>query len=112
MCRGLESPRGAVDRRYAAGRWNRFLHEEAYAENLTLGGSVFYKPVDNIGNKSIPDYEAYASQFVNEIRIPGCPIAGRVFVGQRKEGFVVNLGEVFDLVNTNPAGRRAKLASA
>ncbi len=80
--------------------------QDAYAENLTLGGSVFYKPVDNIGNKSIPDYEAYASQFANEVRIPGCPIAGRVFVGQRKEGFVVNLGEVFDLVNTNPAGRR------
>jgi len=24
---------------------------------------------------------------------------GRVFVGQRKEGFAVNLGEIFDLVN-------------
>jgi hypothetical protein len=29
-----------------------------------------------------------------------------VFVGQRKDGFVVNLGEVFDLVNLNPAGPR------
>jgi hypothetical protein len=27
-------------------------------------------------------------------------------VGQRKDGFVVNLGEVFDLVNTNPVGPR------
>lgn len=27
-----------------------------------------------------------------------------MFVGQRKEGFVVNLGEIFDLVNTNPLG--------
>ncbi len=80
--------------------------EEEWAENASLGGDVFYRPADNIGNKSIPDYEAYASQFTYEIRIPGCAHAGRVFVGQRKEGFVVNLGEVFDLVNTNPVGAR------
>jgi hypothetical protein len=27
-----------------------------------------------------------------------------LFVGQRREGFVVNLGETFDLINTNPLG--------
>ena len=27
-----------------------------------------------------------------------------MFVGQRKESFSVNLGEVFDLINTNPLG--------
>ena len=31
---------------------------------------------------------------------------GRVFVGQRKDGFFVNLGEIFDLVNLNPIGPR------
>lgn len=70
------------------------------------GGTFFAKPVDNIGNKSIPDYAAYAANFVHEINVPGCAGTGRVFVGQRKEGFVVNLGEVFDLVNLNPAGPR------
>ncbi len=82
------------------------MAKQAYAENLSLGGNEFFKPADNIGEKSIPDYDAYASQFIYEIRIPGCAHAGRVFVGQRKEGFVVNLGEVFDLVNTNPVGPR------
>jgi hypothetical protein len=76
------------------------------AENATLGGTTFWKPVDNIGEKSIPDYASYASNFVYQIAIPGCPTPGRVFVGQRKEGFVVNLGETFDLVNTNPVGPR------
>ena len=39
-----------------------------------------------------------------DIRIPGCR-DGRMFVGQRKDPFVVNLGEVFDLVNvSNPLG--------
>ena len=79
---------------------------KGHAENLTTGGTVFWKPLDNIGNKSIPDYAAYAANFVYPIAIPGCTTPGRVFVGQRKEGFVVNLGEVFDLVNLDPAGPR------
>lgn len=74
--------------------------------NATSGGEVFTKPADNIGNKSIPDYAAYAGNFIYEATIPGCATSGRVFVGQRKESFVVNLGEIFDLVNTNPAGPR------
>jgi len=79
---------------------------EARAENASLGGDVFFKPADNIGNKSIPDYAAYAAHFIYDVRIPGCASAGRVFVGQRKEGFVANLGEIFDLINTNPVGPR------
>ena len=74
--------------------------------NETLGNVGFYKPVDNIGEKSVPNYAAYASDFIYSIAIPGCHDTGRVFVGQRKEGFVANLGEIFDLVNTNPVGPR------
>ncbi len=71
---------------------------------------MFTKPVDNVGNKSIADYAAYAANHVYDVTIPGCQ-PGKVFVGQRKEPFAVNLGEVFDLVNTNavgPAERRAQ----
>ena len=74
--------------------------------NATLGGATFFKPTDNIGHKSIADYAEYAGHFMYDISIPGCSLPGRVFVGQRKDGFVVNLGEVFDLVNTNPVGPR------
>lgn len=63
---------------------------------------TFQKPLDNVGNKTIPNYEAYASQFIYNISIPGCGQAGRVFVGQRAEAFAVNLGEIFDLVNLVP----------
>ncbi len=65
----------------------------------------FEKPVDYIGSKTLGDpgtYEAYAQKHVHEIKIPGCPAGkdmGKVFVGQRQEGFAVNLGTVFDLVN-------------
>lgn len=81
-------------------------HASANAENASLGGTKFWKPVDNIGKKSIPDYATYASNFIYEVSIPGCKTPGRVFVGQRKEGFVINVGEIFDLVNTNPVGPR------
>ena len=66
---------------------------------LVAGGTTFDKPVDNIGKKAIPDYDAYAAKHVHEVSIPGCAIPARIFVGQRKDPFVVNLGETFDLIN-------------
>ncbi len=62
------------------------------------GATVFNKPIDNIGNKTLPDYAGYAARFIHDVSIPGCG-RGRVFVGQRKDPFAVNLGEIFDLVN-------------
>ena len=72
--------------------------------NVADGSGTFRKPVDNIGNKSIPNYSDYANNHIYNIAIPGCD-NGRLFVGQRKDSFVVNLGETFDLVNvSNPLG--------
>jgi Domain of unknown function (DUF4331) len=79
------------------------------------GGSTFEKPVDYIGVKTLGDtaaYATYAGKHIHNVTIPGCPAGkntGKVFVGQRQEGFAVNLGPIFDLVNataaqiTNPA---------
>jgi len=63
------------------------------------GSTSFAKPVDNIGNKSIANYPAYANTFIHTMTIPGCTTKGRVFVGQRQDSFAVNLGETFDLIN-------------
>jgi hypothetical protein len=70
-------------------------------ESITnaAGGTTFDKPVDNIGTKSISDYESYASKHIYNVNIPGCGTPSRMFVGQRKDPFVVNLGETFDLIN-------------
>ena len=72
----------------------------------SVTGSALDKPTDNIGKKSIPTYETYARAFIHAITIPGCDATtpGRVFVGQRKEPFFINLGEVFDLINLDPLG--------
>ena len=79
------------------------------------GSSTFTKPFDNVGAKSIPDYAGYAAGFIHTITIPGCNKPGRVFVGQRQDPFVVNLGETFDLVNIKypveelgPSGQNAR----
>jgi hypothetical protein len=71
--------------------------------NAVDGSSKFDKPVDNIGTKTISNYAAYAAQHVYNVNIPDCG-AGKMFVGQRKDPFQVNLGEVFDLFNI-PASR-------
>jgi hypothetical protein len=71
--------------------------------NAVTAAASFDKPADYIGTKSIPDYAAYAASFVYEIALPDGS-EGRLFVGQRKDPFVVNLGETFDLVNTDPLG--------
>ena len=76
------------------------------AVTISGGGDTFRKPLDNIGPKSIKNYATYAGSFIFDVDIPGCtPPAGthpRVFVGQRLEGFPVNIGEVFDLINLAP----------
>src|SRR5688572_17968970 len=65
--------------------------------------TTFMKPADRIGDKSIPNYAQYADSHIYDVLIPGCG-NGRVFAGQRREGFVVNLAEAFDLINLNPLG--------
>jgi hypothetical protein len=80
-------------------RGNRRTGTKASAVNLDTGSTTFDKPVDYIGRKTISNYIAYANRHVWNVQIPGCSGVGRVFAGQRKDPFVVNLGETFDLVN-------------
>ena len=91
--------------------------------NLADSSTMFRKPYDNAGSKTIADYSAYSNQFIYEFDVPGCTPTGitagthaRVVVGQRREGFAVNLGQIFDLVNFGvsalgvpPSGQQADL---
>jgi len=73
--------------------------------NVSGGGTTFGKPYDFVGTKtfsSVQGYADYAAKFVYSVNLPGCNAPAKVFVGQRKEPFVVNLGKVFDLVNLVP----------
>ena len=68
---------------------------------------TFAKPLDYIGKKSLgtpAQYEVYARKHVYDVKLDGCATNARVFVGQRKETFAVNLGVIFDLVNVDALG--------
>ena len=80
-------------------RGDRRAGTRASVTTAAGGSATFDKPADNIGTKTIPDYAAYAAQHVYAVDIPGCSTPGRVFVGQRKDPFAVNLGVIFDLLN-------------
>lgn len=76
--------------------------------NQADGSEVFDKPADYVGDKTFASgYASYADQHVHTINIPGCAETGRVFVGQRKDPFMLPLGKIFDLVNLNPLGPEA-----
>jgi hypothetical protein len=86
-------------------RGDRRRGNPAAVVNAANGSAEFGKPYDFVGTKTFGSrsgYEAYAAQFKYDVTIPGCAQPGRVFVGQRAEGFAVNLGRVFDLVNIVP----------
>src|SRR5262249_22129934 len=77
--------------------------------------TTFAKPLDNVGTKTIPNYPDYARSFIYDIDIPGCNAPpgthARVFVGQRREGFAVNLGSIFDLLNFTTGGKGDDVAN-
>jgi Domain of unknown function (DUF4331) len=80
-------------------RGDRRGGQRASVTNAAGGSKTFDKPVDNIGTKTIPNYDAYADQHIYTVNVPGCSMPAKLFVGQRKEAFAVNLGTIFDLVN-------------
>ena len=97
----LRSPALNVTETYSVDvvRGDRRSGARASVTNAAGGSKVFDKPVDNIGTKTIPDYAGYAAKHVYSVNVPGCNMPAKMFVGQRKEAFAVNLGTIFDLVN-------------
>jgi hypothetical protein len=81
--------------------WNRVqtysvtMHREGHNAKV-LGTGLACPPV-NIGPRSTPDYPALAAAAVHDL-------AGgaKVFAGQRREGFFVDLGSIFDLGDLRP----------
>ena len=60
----------------------------------TVIASGLLTPPNNIGDRTTPNYEALAQQGVHNL-----PNGGRVFAGQRDEGFYIDVGGIFDTLN-------------
>jgi len=76
-----------------------------------LNKKPYAKPFDNAGTKTFPNYNSYVKEYLKPKNsalplkgVNGCGAKdqGRVFVGQRRESFSVNLGGIFDLVDFVP----------
>ena len=110
----VTSPEGESQRYYVSSVYVRAYRPDTLCDAAEIvhrdtEKPFFGMPFDHVGEKSAPEYEEYAKQFIHDIELPYCDVPGnaRVFVGQRKESFAVNLGETFDLVNiNNPIGNR------
>jgi len=63
----------------------------------TVLGRHLACPPCNIGPRSTPTYPALAQAAVSAL-----PGGGRVFAGQRREGFYVDLGAIFDVLDLRP----------
>jgi hypothetical protein len=85
----LEDPNWNVRQLYSVTRVK-------YGQQTVLGEALASPPC-NIGPFSTPDYEALAQEAVHVL-----PSGETVFAGQRAEGFYVDLGSVFDLLDLRP----------
>jgi hypothetical protein len=81
--------------------WNRrqfytVTRVDAHGQSTVLGRHLTCPPC-NIGPLSTPGYPALAAAAVHHL-----PGGGKVFAGQRAEGFYVDLGSIFDLLILRP----------
>jgi len=81
--------------------WNRpqfySVTRVDYNGNSTRLAKGLACPPCNIGPRSTPNYQTLAEQAIHKL-----PDGGRVFAGQRAEGFYVDLGSIFDLATLRP----------
>jgi hypothetical protein len=84
--------------------WNRRQFYKVTRIDVRSGrqqvlGDHLPSPPNNVGPRSIPDYSAFMTEGQAIRKLPD---GSRVFAGQRREGFYVDLGSIFDLGALRP----------
>ncbi len=81
--------------------WNRYqiytVVKKVRGGATTVLATGLTCPPCNIGPRSTPNYGALARAAIHDL-----PTGERVFAGQRREGFYVDLGSIFDLGDLRP----------
>ncbi|MGH2978086.1 MAG: DUF4331 domain-containing protein [Solirubrobacterales bacterium] len=89
-----KSRKGKSKRKHSRKRSKRVLRSaRTVARNIPVAPN-------NVGPKTIPDYNKVANQAITEL-----PGGGKVFAGQRDDPFFVDLGATFDAINIDKPGR-------
>jgi hypothetical protein len=84
---------------YGTAAANGHAHKHSHKPKLhtkVLGAGLACPPC-NVGPRSTPDYSA-----LGEAAVHSLPGGGKVFAGQRTDGFYVDLGAIFDLADLRP----------
>jgi Domain of unknown function (DUF4331) len=79
--------------------WKERWHNGKHVSHKLLASGLPVAP-NNVGPKTIPNYDAVANQ-----SIKGLPGGGKVFAGQVDDPFFVDLGSTFDAINIDMPGR-------
>jgi hypothetical protein len=82
---------------YSVRRVRHGTHEHEHEHGTTALSEDLASPPCNIGPRSTPNYTALVAAATHSL-----PGGGRVFAGQRQEGFYVDLGSIFDLGALRP----------
>jgi hypothetical protein len=87
---GLDSSKWNRRQTYTVTRFQNGQKPKVLGKNLQ-------SPPVNVGARSTPNYPALAKAAIHSI-----PLGGKVFAGQRAEGFFADLGSIFDLGTLRP----------
>ena len=79
--------------------WRERWHKDHLVSNKLLAHGLPVAP-NNVGPKTIPNYDAVANQAIRSL-----PGGGKVFAGPVDDPFFVDLGSTFDAINIDMPGR-------
>jgi hypothetical protein len=97
--KGKKHSRKGKSRKHSSKRRHGKRSKRVLRSVRTIARNIPVAP-NNVGPKTIPDYDKVANQAVAEL-----PGGGKVFAGQRDDPFFVDLGAIFDAVNIDQPGR-------
>jgi len=96
----VTSPTDAAQNVYYTYKVEKCLGPSPGQASCTVIGNDLLESPNNVGPKSFPN--GYAKGSGIETTVYDIDENGKVFVGQRAEGFYLDLGMIFDLINFRP----------
>jgi Domain of unknown function (DUF4331) len=95
--KSIDDPKLNIVQTYSV--WRERYHDGHLVRNKLVAENLPVAP-NNVGPKTIPNYDAVANQAIRSL-----PGGGKVFAGQVDDPFFVDLGSTFDAINIDMPGR-------
>jgi Domain of unknown function (DUF4331) len=96
--KSIDDPKLNIVQTYSV--WRERYHDGHLVRSKLVAQNLPVAP-NNVGPKTIPNYDAVAGQAIRSL-----PGGGKVFAGQVDDPFFVDLGSTFDAINIDMPGRQ------